>query len=210
MSGNQSGFTLLELLVGLAVLGLLYVLLFDGLQGSVLGWRRIDAQIGAVQKRDAVADFLRQTIRRTAPEMTGPPAGRRMDFDGRADRMEFLAPLPERFGVADIVRWQLFLDGGDLVVTWQLDRQSGQSFPAETPARTLLLKEAGAIAIRYFGRDRADAANQWREDWWDRTSLPLLIRIRLADRDDLTIALQLTEAADCPFDAADLQACPAR
>lgn len=100
------GFTILELLIAMAILGLIMVLLVNGLHFAGRAW---DTQRREVDRSDdffAVQNVLRQMVE----------SGR--DFDGDAATLRFVGTLPHslmRSGLYDI---ELATRGGSFVLIW--------------------------------------------------------------------------------------------
>lgn len=82
------------------------------------------------------------------------------------------------------------LEGSDGIPPWEpLDADSGlflEDWPPETDAaagafgRTLLVETVGELAIAYFGMADGDAEPEWHEEWLEQSTLPAMLRIRLA------------------------------
>ena len=64
---NQRGFTLLELLVALVVLGLLVATAYAGLRSAANSWERAETRIQANEDQRAVTRFLRRTFAEITP-----------------------------------------------------------------------------------------------------------------------------------------------
>ena len=81
--GGERGFTLLELLVAITLLGLLMAALLGGLRLGARVWETGEARLDASARVQIVQDFLRQRITEALPfEVTllaaGRPAGARV------------------------------------------------------------------------------------------------------------------------------------
>src|SRR3954466_6122521 len=97
IEGNDrdAGFTLVEVLVALALFSLLAVLLFDNVKFGLQAWRSGSARADALQRDVAAQDVLRRLIGNLYPMMLGEgSAQRRIDFDGQAESLEFLGDAP--------------------------------------------------------------------------------------------------------------------
>jgi prepilin-type N-terminal cleavage/methylation domain-containing protein len=95
---GEDGFTLVELLIVLAISGLLTGLMVTGFRTAQSGWQRIamrDAGHGACK---ALRQFLSNLLSQAYPAVIDGGAEPKVDFDGGADEVTFLAPLPQRFG----------------------------------------------------------------------------------------------------------------
>ena len=177
---KDAGFTLVELLVVLAILGLLGGLLAAGLRSASEGWQRIVRHNDESEELLAINSMLRQLLSQVYPQRVGASSRSFMRFNGYRDRLEFLAPLAQRFGTADIVWHTIRFPGdGTLRVAWRLDRRQefGQENFLPEPAEELL-RGFPEGSLSYFGPASDGGENRWWDTWQERRRLPLLLRIR--------------------------------
>ncbi|MBS0562837.1 MAG: prepilin-type N-terminal cleavage/methylation domain-containing protein, partial [Proteobacteria bacterium] len=79
--GNSAaGFTLLEVLVAVTLLGLLSVGLFDMVRVGVLGWRHVDERGAEAEDAAAVQDVLRRMIATARPAVATGGGGTGLAF----------------------------------------------------------------------------------------------------------------------------------
>ena len=95
---TQRGFTLLELLISLTLLGLILVLLFGGLRLSVRSWDSVQRQVDNLNSVRSVESFLRREMERIQPYRWKAAPGPRFAFVGERHKLNFVAPLPSRIG----------------------------------------------------------------------------------------------------------------
>ncbi len=166
----ESGFTLLELLVGIVVLGFILAALAGGTR---YGLRAGDAQSRLVEgsgELDAVDRTLRRLLTEADPGTTRDPP----TFHGAPARLAFTSTLPEAVtGVlgqpADLA---LGLDPGRrLVLRWTPHLHARRIGPPPPPREAELLRGVDRLELAY-----------WMDGWqttWDAPSLPSLVRVRL-------------------------------
>jgi prepilin-type N-terminal cleavage/methylation domain-containing protein len=204
---KDAGFTLVELLVVLAILGLLGGLLAAGLRSASEGWQRIVRYNDDSEELLAINSMLRQLLLQIYPQRVGDSSRSFMRFNGYRDRMEFLAPLAQRFGTADIVWYTMRFQGdGTLRIAWRLDRRPefGQEKFSPAPAEELLHGFPGG-SLSYFGPASDGGESRWWDTWQERRRLPLLLRIRFVWRggpEELIVAPRLT-GGSCVVNGAD-------
>jgi general secretion pathway protein J len=208
-SARPAGFTLVELLIGLTLLGFLSVLMLTGFEVTTGAWRRVDARGTAGRTWQGAQDLLRDRLSQAYPAvLTDDSGGHSIDFAGGGDAIEFLAPLPERYGARAFVRYRLHFDGGALRLAWSM---VGQRDPdADQPAEAVVLDGLSGMSISYFGVDDPGDPPHWQDSWNGRTGLPPLIRIHMSPGSgeapawpDLEIAPLVSADARCVFDASD-------
>jgi general secretion pathway protein J len=176
---HSAGFTLVELMIGLLLLGFLSVLMLSGFEVTASAWHRVDSHGAAGRARQAAEDQLRRVLVQAAPlPVADAFSDQSVDFAGQEEILSFLAPLPERFGARVIVRYRLDRNGNELRLAWSLpDGEAAPSADGNPP--TVLLNDLSSLAISYFGQDDAAEPPHWQQHWENRRILPALIKIEL-------------------------------
>lgn len=204
----ESGFTMVELLVALALLSLLSVGLFGGLSFGFHAWQHGGARTERSQHILTAQNFLRRIIADIYPQFVGEdPTRGHVDLAGSAMSLEFLASAPIALGHSGRLRYRLFVErhGGiaDLMMT--ATQELADSDARGATERRTLLADVGALAFSYFGRTRGEKAAQWRDAWSGQTAPPQLVRIRVPSDDarawpDLVVALRVGVDESCVYD----------
>jgi general secretion pathway protein J len=174
---RRAGYTLIELLVALAIMGLLSVMLLAGLGGRGDAWRRMDRATTRQETVEAAQNILRIRLQHAWPATRYDIRPIGPDFDGDAQRLTFLAPPPERDGPGALRRYTLRLDAnGDLV----LESVSDLSLdPTRPERRDVLLRGVRTLDLGYFGAIEPDPAPRWGSRWRQRPRMPSLVRVRV-------------------------------
>ena len=171
---GAAGFTLLELLVGLAVFGLLVAGLQQGVRFGLSAW---DAQERVTARRsdmDTVDRALRRLIEQAAPGGVGPLAP---GLRGSASALQYLTAPPTAAGDAarapNQVEASIGVDAaGRLVLRWRTWRHVKHFAPPPPDEEAVLLRGLARMEIAYW------SSGAWR-DSWTRSDLPDLVRLRL-------------------------------
>jgi general secretion pathway protein J len=210
-NARERGFTLIEVLIAMTLLGLLMAMLSGGLRLGTRAWEASDARSAELARLEAVHGFIRRTLTGAYPLLrTGDDdAKRQIAFTGGAEAVEFTALMPAHFGVGGFYTITLAVedgvDGARLVFRRQLYRSSDEETPAPAAAITIdekekvLLEGVSKAEFAYFGIAENDERPSWRDEWQDQKSLPELVRLSVtfADRDkgtwpDLVIAPRIS------------------
>lgn len=169
MNRAQPGFTLLEVLVALVVLGFLMVGLTQGLRLGLGAWGRQSTMIARREDLDAVDRTLRGLIEQLNPGTpTDPPL-----IAGEPGRIAFTSRLPFALGAesADIA---IGLDAQHrLVMHWTPHLHGRRVGAAPPPQTAVLIDRLARIEFAYWR-----PAGGWVRTWTE-SRLPALIRIRL-------------------------------
>jgi len=197
---EQAGFSLVELLVALTLLGLLSAALMESLHQGFLAWGQISQRASELEDIQIAQETLRRSLTAAYPSWidSRKAAKGHVDFDGSADRLDFLAPIPATLLNGGRARFHLGRRQNDLVITVRPELASPEGSEIKTET---LLAGLQSMEFSYFGR------NGWQNRWQDETHLPDLIRLHVTfpPRDrrswpDLVVAPRIDVDADCVFD----------
>jgi general secretion pathway protein J len=197
---REAGFTLVEMLVAMTLLGFLTVLLFGGLRLGTRTWERTQQSYAGERALQSVSRLLAANIAQTYPLQLRDASGHvRIDFDGRAHALSWISAAPTARGAMTRLRLRADNEAGAVTIAAGDELASGA-----TPHR---LAGIAALQIRYFGRRADDKAPRWGDDWHDQPWLPTLIRLRLQFQDraiawrEIVVAPRLSGDAGCVLDA---------
>lgn len=167
---RDGGFTLLEVLVALVVLGFLMAGLAGGIRLGMRAWGAQDRAIAAHAELDAVDRALRHLIAQADPGDPSHAAG----VKGDAARLTLVTRLPAASNQA--VDAALLVDAGHQLVLRWMPRRFGRPIGPPPPAQqTELLDGVEAVQFAYWARN---GEGGWRSSW-NGNDPPALIRIRL-------------------------------
>jgi general secretion pathway protein J len=171
--GNQAGFTLLETLVALVVLGFLMTGLVQGLRLGVVAWQMQTRNLAEQGDVDASDRTLRALIARMDPGGFSP---QRPTFAGNAHGLAFTATLPEAAGALAVREADVTLgvsEGHDMQLLW-LPHYRNRIGQPPAPDRVVLRHDVDHLEIAYWQAPKTG----WQPEWIER-ALPKLIRIRV-------------------------------
>ncbi|BCX81971.1 general secretion pathway protein J [Methylomarinovum caldicuralii] len=163
---NARGFTLVEVLIALALFGLMLTLVFGVLTVGARSWEAAEPQAAALDDRLSLGRFLR---RRLAAALVWPDNRDEPPLQGEATRLRFIAFPPLVIDLKGPQRFELYRRGEQLVV--EVLPLDGEVSEAEVEMRRLVLLEGVEhVRFRYFDG----------EDWfdtWDENRLPQLVEV---------------------------------
>jgi general secretion pathway protein J len=182
LAGRQNGFTLLEVLVALLVLGLLVVGLSQGVRASLDLRQAQMHRLGSIAELDAVQRLLRGVLGRLPRSADGKrsiPGKNPNGLSGEPDRVTFVGDLPTGLGANRRAEISLYLQGGRLVLSWAPHRHEQSLAPPPQPAETGLLQGVEKLDLAYWAGAASGQTPGWQSRW-TVAETPELIRIRLA------------------------------
>jgi general secretion pathway protein J len=168
---RPNGFTLIEVLVALVVLGFVVVGLGQGIRFGLMAWNKATSTADKRENFDAVDRTLRHLIEHTDPgNETDPP-----QFTGSSDKLAFISRLPEMSGMAtNRVEAALGVDGQHrLVLRWRPYLHAKRLRPPQF-TETELLAGVANMELSFWA-----PGNGWTTAW-KGNELPAMVRIRLA------------------------------
>jgi general secretion pathway protein J len=185
---REHGFTLLELLIAITLLGMILVLLFAGLRLGVRSWDAAQANVDSMSSVRAVESFLRREIGQTYPYRWKKGLPNRMAFQGEPHKVSFVAPLPSRIGGGGLyaVSIELLQNGNEKRIVWkqlplsgQMEDFSGLGGVKEMVLATGEVGRVGDVWLDYYGRETEDTEPRWLDNWQNDKLLPMLVRVRV-------------------------------
>jgi general secretion pathway protein J len=166
-SRSQGGFTLLELLIAVTILGLIVVALTGGVRFAGQAWQAQAKQSQRYGDLDAVQNVLRQLIASAK------------DFRGDAVSLHFVGAMPEALARGGLYDIELRTLAGRLVLAWK-PHFRGQTADGVWNTATLA-QGVSAFAFTYYV-----PPGGWQSTAANRNRPPALVRIALGFDDSRT------------------------
>jgi general secretion pathway protein J len=182
---RRRGFTLMELLVAMTLLGILMAALFGGLRLGARVWEASDRTLDQSSEAEVIRGFLRTRFEQVLP-VTGALDGPSDEALFRGDRtsLRFVSAMPVSFGFQPyllelrLMARQSAASGSDLMLRWRALDGTPATGEAHGGER-VLIADVAEIAFGYFAGRQQQRAGAWVEDWRDQEDLPSLIRLEL-------------------------------
>lgn len=190
---RMSGFTLLEMLIGMTLLGVMMALLFGSLRVCVQNWDAGEDKIAEVSQATVIQAFFSNHLQNLLPlqdKFSKPTdealAGKiPLSFQGDVSSIQFVSSMPASAGRLGL---QLFTVGIDdakaknrsISVSMQpfFPVTEGNDWKIE---KVSILKDVKSLTFSYFGADTDGASlaepPKWQATWMEKTQTPLLVKI---------------------------------
>lgn len=197
----ERGYTLVELLVVLVLIGLIATAISAGFQFGTRVWERTQDGLADAETQETAQSVLRTLLASAIP--------RREDgivrFQGEPDRLSFDAEPPAAFGVSDVVRVELSVTRGDSGLRVKMSS-------LVDPRRSREIALAGHPGkLRFAYLDASEKIPAWLDFWRDRPHLPDAVRLEAesgtapASWPPFVVRLAIAQDARCEFDPVSTQ-----
>jgi general secretion pathway protein J len=204
---QATGFTLIEVLVALALMSLIGTILLASLQIASHTWQRVTREVAAVDEISRAQQFLRQRLATIDPPQS-TNAVLQPALVGVGDAMEFTGLANGPSG-KESLRYQVSLsraERGVIEVRYREDREHPFGSPDQGWSSETLLDHASALTVAYWRRI-GKSEGEWVDHWSDKDTLPRLIRVEVsfAPNDSrrwppLYVEPRINASANCLFD----------
>lgn len=209
---RMAGFTLLELLVALLLLGLISTMALGGIRLGARTWETVTAKAGENGRTQVVRAFLARELAQAVPVFITDRGGERhLAYEGDRESLTFVAPLAPHFGLGGLQRLELSVieddpgAGKQLILKRRLFHRDDSQNTATGEEDEIHLLLDGIEEVEFSYRESArDGAAPWSGDWRGREGLPALTRLRVtftggrkAVWTDLLVAGRITTLPGC-------------
>lgn len=193
-NGRTRGFTLLELLVALVLLGLLATMSLGGVRLGVRTWETVTGKSEETGRALMVRSFLLRELPQAMPLTLSEADGtERLAYDGDRESLTFVAPLATHFGLGGAQRLRLAVlegeggpDEGKRLVLVRRVFYPDDAFDAADEQRDESHVLLDGIAEAAFSYRAAGEDSGWSDTWQGEEQLPGLVRLDVTFRDAAT------------------------
>jgi len=210
MRTRAGGFTLIEMVVALVLLGTMMVLLYDGLTFALRSWDAGDANGRRTADRRIGENFLRREVAEVFPMRWKDPTQLRYAFEGRRDAMRFVSSRPAGAGQGGLSLVSIDVEEDpkvrgrhDLMMRRVLADPDAADFSAlDSATPSVLVEDVESVGLSYFGAENDFADPQWTDEWTYPSRMPVMIRLTVkgsggTPMPDIVIRVMVSEEAGC-------------
>jgi len=208
------GMTLVEIVIALAILGMMAALALGGVRLGVRTWETVGQRVEIESHSQIVRAFLRRTLSQATPVLEPGADGRRprLVFDGEPESLSLVAPLADHLGLGGLQRLELTVEEMGVEAGYRLAMmrslyyppgEDGEARPEGEPERHVLIVGAARIRFAYL-RELESGARDWSDRWTDEPNLPAAIRLSVEPgrnrlpEPDIIVPVRLTMATARP------------
>ena len=183
---NESGFTLLEVLVSVSLLAMLLLVGYGAIRTATHSVKSGEALIARSEELRTAHTFLRRQLAgmMAIPYETDPRTGASFRFDGASDYLRFVAPMPGYLsrGGPHVQQLVLASERGGLRLEFNHSQLNGFESDATVGGErepVVLVAGMEEAVFEYRAREADGQLGEWSETWDDPQLLPQLVRLRV-------------------------------
>lgn len=185
-TSSESGFTVLELIVSLAVLSLILAVIPSTLQLARRAWQ-LSNQIEVSSGEEAAAAYLERTLTSVTPVYErGGQGGRTLAFAGDTAALRFVAEGSIGGGMAGPHVHELTVDDAGRLTISRVPFIAGVT-AAGDGRRHVLFDGVRGMRLRYFGQPDDAPAERWVTAWRGQSRLPRLVELTVVSSNGASV-----------------------
>ncbi len=183
---RQTGFTLLEILIGMSLLGVMMLLLFGSLRICVQNWDAGEDKIAQAGQAAIIQNFFINHLQNLLPLQDNFSEVKQFSFQGDASHIQFVSTMPASAGRLGLQIFTIALDNpkatsGSLTVSMRPFfpvTNGGTDWKTE---KVVILKDVKQLIFSYYGLDDQKPAEPalWQAVWLDKKETPLMVGISI-------------------------------
>ncbi len=206
---GSRGFTLLELLLAMAITAIIIVIVFGAFRVGIRAWEKGEQHIDKQQRIRVVAQLIRKQVSSISPSKTMLKMAQMVSFDGSESQMSFFSTIAldprNRHG---LVFSQFVVESGaegaDLFLVEKKLTQADAIIDVDavdTTERVKLLSGLTAIRFHYMHHLDLEGDWDWQSEWNpdDKPDLPVAVQVQFVDAaypSPLTVLIPLRSRGD--------------
>jgi general secretion pathway protein J len=183
----STGFTLIEVLIAMTLLGIMVVLLFSSMKICADSWLKGENKIAEVNDVAVVYQFFQHHLTTAKPLWDDfSEENKVFAFQGKNKELQFVSSFPASAKKSGLQLFSLKLinDGDEQLIQVSIKPfypiAKGEAWHLE---EVTLLRHVRNFSLSYFGLDDTQPEGFWQEDWLEKETQPRLVKIKI-ERDD--------------------------
>ena len=206
---RHAGFTLIEMVVAMALLAVMMVLIYSGLTFGLRGWDAADANGRRTADQRIATNFLRREIGELFPLRFKDPMTLKFAFEGKEASLRFASARPAGISVTGLSLVGLAIETDNekrtrnLVMRRAAPDDAAKDFgPLDKGEATVLFDRIDSVSFSYFGSENDFTEPEWSDTWEHPGRIPNMIRVRIRNADgtsmpEMVVRMVLGEESGC-------------
>jgi general secretion pathway protein J len=185
---TNAGFTLIEVLIAMTLLGIMVVLLFSSMKICADSWQKGEDKITEVNEVAVVYQFFQHHLSTALPlwDDFSEENSKTFAFQGKSQELQFVSSFPASAKKSGLQLFSLKLmdDGDEKTIQVSIKpfypAAEGEEWRLE---EVTLLRHVNNFSLSYFGLDESQPEGLWHDDWLEKEIQPRLVKIKI-ERDN--------------------------
>ena len=175
---GEAGFTLVEMLVGLTLLGLIMAVLAGALRTGLVGIEAVDARAERLSEMRVTQAFIRRHLEAARPVSWLRKRRPVVAFEGQSEEVSFMAAMAEWPNAGALYLVRLAREGSRLVMIRRITSGEPERFDfGRHVERVTLATGIAGLRFSFFGPTPDQRTAKWHERWRDQAAMPDLVRL---------------------------------
>ena len=189
MTHKTGGFTLIEVLIVLTLLGIMVVLLFASLKICADSWHKGENKITQVNEIAVVYNFFQQHLAVSKPLLNNidntSNVQATLAFQGKPQSLQFVSGFPASVGRSGLQLFSIAMqkEDNEQVIKVTITPFFPMKDSLTEKEEVVLLRRVSDFSIAYFGSDDGTNSSMsnasWHDDWIEKTVQPRLVKITI-------------------------------
>ena len=184
---REGGFTLVEIVIAMTLLGAMMLLLYSGLAFALRSWDAGDVNGRRVADWRIAENFLRREVSEVFPLRWKDPSFVKFAFEGERARLRFVSSRAAGVSIGGLSLVGLELEPGadprgprDLVMRRAMASDDVNDFgPLGDGQKSTLLNGVDSVEFAYFGAENDFTEPTWTDAWSFTARMPTMVRVRV-------------------------------
>jgi general secretion pathway protein J len=207
---RSRGFTLIEMVVALTILGTMLMLLYSGLSFALRSWDASDVNGQRTMDRRVGENFLVREVSELFPMRWKDPVTLKLAFEGDSSHIRFVSARPAGVAMGGLALVSVDVEDDahnprehHLVMRRAMPDDEQKDFgPLDKAEATILIPDVDSVQFSYFGAENDFAEPKWFDDWRYTSRVPQMIRLRVKTAEgvelpEMVMKTMLGEEAGC-------------
>ncbi|APV49626.1 hypothetical protein BWI17_08020 [Betaproteobacteria bacterium GR16-43] len=205
---RAQGFTLIEVVLAIALLAAMMAMAWSGLSFALRGWDTGESKSRRTSDIQLSTNFLRREFAEIFPMRWKDPTTLKFAFEGDAKHLAFVSTRAPGLSSGGLALVSLDVESGgpnrkDLVMRRAMPDEAAKDFgPAKAAEGTILIPDVEVVQFAYFGAENDFVEPRWMDDWKLPARMPQYVRVTVRTGDgtvlpELVAKVMLGEEAGC-------------
>jgi general secretion pathway protein J len=179
----HKGFTLIEVLIAMTLLGIMVVLLFSSLKICADSWEKGESKIADVNEVAVVYNFFQRHLSTTLPLWNDlSDEEKTFTFQGKAQSLQFISAFPASAGKSGLQLFSLYVqeeDNEQIIKVALSPLVPGARGEEQHREEVTLIKHVSNVTLAYFGAEDGVKEGVWADEWLEKSVLPRLVKVNI-------------------------------